>query len=64
MLGNVEGNKELEEPIDHDEQAEVEDLKVEHLRYTIINGDVTFEDSLCTNATLGKLVGSYDMVLR
>ena len=32
------------------------------LRYTIVNGTVTFEDSECTGALPGKLLRSYDMV--
>ena len=32
------------------------------LRYTIVNGGVTFEDSQCTGALPGKLLRSYDMV--
>jgi N-acyl-D-amino-acid deacylase len=32
------------------------------LRYTIVNGAVTFEDNRCTNAVPGKLLRSYDMV--
>ena len=32
------------------------------LRYTIVNGEVTFEGSDCTGALPGKLLRSYDMV--
>ena len=32
------------------------------LRYTIVNGAITFEDSECTGALPGKLLRSYDMV--
>ena len=32
------------------------------LRYTIVNGEVTFEDNVCTGALPGKLLRSYDMV--
>ena len=32
------------------------------LRYTIVNGTVTFEDNDCTDALPGKLLRSYDMV--
>ena len=32
------------------------------LRYTIVNGTVTFEGSSCTGALPGKLLRSYDMV--
>ena len=32
------------------------------LRYTIVNGGVTFEENLCTGALPGKLLRSYDMV--
>ena len=32
------------------------------LRYTIVNGTVTFEGSVCTGALPGKLLRSYDMV--
>jgi len=31
------------------------------LRYTIVNGVVTFEDTDCTGALPGKLMRSYDM---
>ena len=31
------------------------------IRYTIVNGTVTFEESVCTDATPGKLLRSYDM---
>ena len=36
--------------------------KPKGLRYTIVNGTVTFEDGVCTNALPGKLLRSYDMV--
>ena len=36
--------------------------KARGIRYTIVNGVVTFEDSVCTDATPGKLLRSYDMV--
>ena len=32
------------------------------LRYTVVNGTVTFEDNDCTGALPGKLLRSYDMV--
>jgi N-acyl-D-aspartate/D-glutamate deacylase len=32
------------------------------LRYTIVNGGVTFEENQCTGALSGKLLRSYDMV--
>ena len=32
------------------------------LRYTIVNGTITFEDNVCTGALPGKLMRSYDMV--
>ena len=32
------------------------------LRYTLVNGAVTFEDNVCTNALPGRLLRSYDMV--
>ena len=32
------------------------------LRYTIVNGTVTFEGNDCTGALPGKLLRSYDMV--
>ena len=38
--------------------------KAKGLRYTIVNGVVTFEDSECTDAVPGKLLRSYDMVSR
>ena len=31
------------------------------IRYNIVNGTVTFEESVCTDATPGKLLRSYDM---
>ena len=37
--------------------------KPKGLRYTIVNGAMTFEDSNCTGALPGKLLRSYDMVL-
>ena len=36
--------------------------KAKGLRYTIVNGSVTFEGTECTGATPGKLLRSYDMV--
>ena len=38
--------------------------KAKGLRYTIVNGVVTFEDSVCTNEVPGKLLRSYDMITR
>ncbi len=38
--------------------------KAKGLRYTVVNGVVTFEDSECTDATPGKLLRSYDMVAK
>jgi N-acyl-D-aspartate/D-glutamate deacylase len=38
--------------------------KAKGIRYTLVNGEVTFEDSVCTDATPGKLLRSYDMVNR
>ncbi len=38
--------------------------KAKGLRYTIVNGTVTFEDSECTDAVPGSLLRSYDMVKR
>jgi N-acyl-D-aspartate/D-glutamate deacylase len=32
------------------------------LRYTLVNGAMTFEDNVCTNALPGRLLRSYDMV--
>ena len=32
------------------------------LRYTVVNGRVTFEGSECTGALPGQLLRSYDMV--
>ena len=32
------------------------------LRYTLVNGTVTFADNQCTGALPGKLLRSYDMV--
>ena len=34
--------------------------KAKGLRFTIVNGTVTFEDSVCTDALPGKLLRSYD----
>ena len=34
--------------------------KPKGLRYTIVNGTVTFEDGVCTGALPGKLLRSYD----
>jgi hypothetical protein len=31
-------------------------------RYTIVNGQVTFEDDVCTGALPGKVIRSYDQV--
>jgi N-acyl-D-amino-acid deacylase len=36
--------------------------KPKGLRYTIVNGAVTFEENQCTGALPGKLLRSYDMV--
>ena len=36
--------------------------KAKGLRYTIVNGTVTFEETECTGALPGKLLRSYDMV--
>ncbi len=39
--------------------------KAKGIRYTIVNGEVTFtEGTVCTGATPGKLLRSYDMVSR
>ena len=38
--------------------------KAKGIRYTVVNGAVTFEDSVCTGGTPGKLLRSYDMVVR
>ena len=39
--------------------------KAKGIRYTIVNGEVTFtEGTICTGATPGKLLRSYDMVNR
>ncbi len=39
--------------------------KAKGIRYTVVNGDVTFtEGTVCTDATPGKLLRSYDMVNR
>ena len=39
--------------------------KAKGIRYTIVNGVVTFEEgTVCTGATPGKLLRSYDMVSR
>jgi len=36
--------------------------KAKGIRYTIVNGAVTFEESVCTHATPGKLLRSYEML--
>ena len=36
--------------------------KPKGMRYTIVNGAVTFEDNECTGALPGKLLRSYDMI--
>ena len=36
--------------------------KPKGLRYTIVNGTVTFEENVCTGALPGRLLRSYDMV--
>ena len=38
--------------------------KAKGLRYTIVNGVVTFEDSVCTDEVPGKLLRSYDMITK
>ena len=38
------------------------DVKAKGIRYTIVNGGITFEESECTHATPGKFLRSYDMV--
>ena len=38
--------------------------KAKGIRYTVVNGTMTFEDSKGTEATPGKLLRSYDMVAR
>jgi N-acyl-D-aspartate/D-glutamate deacylase len=38
--------------------------KAKGIRYTIVNGGITFEESECTQATPGKFLRSYDMVNR
>ena len=39
--------------------------KAKGIRYTMVNGEVTFtEGTVCTDATPGKLLRSYDMVFR
>ena len=38
--------------------------KAKGIRYTIVNGGITFEESECTQATPGKFLRSYDMVVR
>ena len=38
--------------------------KAKGIRYTIVNGAITFEESECTLATPGKFLRSYDMVNR
>ena len=35
--------------------------KPKGLRYTLVNGSVTFEENQCTGALPGKLLRSYDM---
>jgi N-acyl-D-aspartate/D-glutamate deacylase len=35
--------------------------KAEGYRYTIVNGQITFEDQTCTGALPGKMLRSYDM---
>ena len=35
--------------------------KADGYRYTIVNGQITFEDQQCTGALPGKLLRSYDM---
>ena len=37
--------------------------KAKGLRYTIVNGAVTFEDTECSGALPGKLLRSYDSQL-
>ena len=32
------------------------------LRYTVVNGTITFDDNVCTGALPGKLMRSYDMI--
>jgi N-acyl-D-aspartate/D-glutamate deacylase len=39
-------------------------LKAKGIRYTIVNGGITFEESKCTQVTPGKFLRSYDMVIR
>ncbi len=36
--------------------------KAKGMRYTIVNGAVTFEESRCTGALPGKVLRSYDMI--
>jgi N-acyl-D-aspartate/D-glutamate deacylase len=36
--------------------------KAKGMRYTLVNGAVTFEDNVCSGALPGKLLRSYDMV--
>ena len=36
--------------------------KAKGIRYTLVNGVVTFEDNVCTGALPGKLLRSYEMV--
>jgi hypothetical protein len=36
--------------------------KAKGIRFTIVNGTITFEESECTAATPGKLLRSGDMV--
>jgi N-acyl-D-amino-acid deacylase len=38
--------------------------KAKGIRYTIVNGGITFEENECTQVTPGKLLRSYDMVIR
>ena len=38
--------------------------KAKGIRYTIVNGGITFEESECTHVTPGKFLRSYDMVNR
>ena len=38
--------------------------KAKGIRFTIVNGTVTFEESVCTEAVPGKLLRSYDMIRR
>ncbi len=36
--------------------------KADGYRYMIVNGQITFEDNVCTGALPGKLLRSYDQV--